>query len=161
MVNKDPVNGVMVNELFKLFLVLGVKGSGDVFVVVLRRFLPDVKSAIKNGLREAVPEETGTTITPRVVVPAPESVLREVGDAGSVVLLLEEIEEVSIFLRGRLAYRRRNEMAGEGGRGVDEEKKGKGEGGGDIGETIVEKGEEIKDEDGTNREEDGETEAER
>lgn len=161
MVNKDPVNGVMVNELFKLFLVVGVKGSGDVFVVVLRRFLPDVKSAVKNGLRETIPKETGTAIAPRVVVPAPESVLREVGDASVVVLLLKEVKKIGVFLRWRLAHRRRNEVAGEGGRGVDEEKKGKGEGGGDIGETIVEKGEEIKDEDGTNREEDGEIEAER
>lgn len=144
-----------------MFLVVGVKSSRNIFIVVLRRFFPDVKGAVEDGLREAIPEEARTAIAPRVVVPAPESVLREVGDAGGMVLLLKEVEEVSVFLRRRLAYGRRDEVAGKDRGRVDEKEERKGEGGGDVGETIVEKRKEIKDKDSTDREEDGETEAKR
>ena len=119
-VNKNPVNGVMLNKLFKFFLVMRVESSGNIFVVILRRFFPDIKSTIKNGLGETIPEETRTTISPGVIVPTPEGVLREVGNTSIWILFLKEIKEVDVFLRRSLTHRRGYEMAREGGRGVDE-----------------------------------------
>lgn len=149
------------NELFEFFLVVGVKSSGNIFIVVLRRFFPDIKSTIENGLRETIPKKAGATITPGVIVPTPESVLGEVGNTSSGVLLLEEVKEVGVFLRRSLTHGRGDEVAREGGRGVDDEKKRKSEGGGDIRKAIIEEREEVEDKDGANGEEDGEAEAER
>ena len=121
-VNKDPVNRVVLNKLFKFFLVMRIESGGDIFVIILRRFFPDIKGTIKNGLGEAIPEETGATIPPRVIVPTPESVLGEVGNTGSWILFLKEIKKVCVFLRRSLTYRRGYEVSRKGGRGVDEKK---------------------------------------
>ncbi len=161
MINKDPVNGVVMNELFKFFLVIRVESGGDVFVVILRRFLPDVKSTIENGLRKAIPEEARATVSPRIVIPTPECMLGEIGNTGIWILFLKEIKEIGVFLRRSLAHRRRYKMTREGWGGVDEEKEREGEGGSYICKTVVEEREEVKDEYSTNREENGETEAER
>lgn len=161
MVDENPVNRIVVDEFFEVLLVVGVESSRDVFVVILGRFLPNIKGAIKDWLREAIPEETRATISPRIVVPTPESVLGEVGNAGGVVLLLKEVKEVGVFLRESLTHRGRDKVAREGGRGVNEKEERKSEGGDDISEAVVEERKEIKDEDGADREEDREAEAER
>ena len=121
-VNKNPVNRVVLNKSFEILLVVGVKSGGDIFVIILRRFFPDIKGTIKNGLGEAIPKEARATISPRVVVPTPEGVLGEVGNTSSWILFLKEIKEISVFLRKSLTHRRRDEVAREGGRGVDEKK---------------------------------------
>ena len=149
------------SEFFKELLILRVKSSGDVLVVILGRFFPDVKGTIKNGLLNTVPEETRTTISPGVVVPTPEGVLREVGNASGWILLLEEVKEFSVFLGRRLAHGRGDEVAGKGGRRVDEEKKGESEGGGDVGEAIIKEREDVEDEDGADGEKDREAKTER
>ena len=97
MINENPVNRVVLNEFFEVLLIVGVESGRNVFVVVLGRFFPDIKGTIKDGLRKAVPEKAGATISPGVVVPTPESVLREVGNASTGVLLFEEVKEISVF----------------------------------------------------------------
>ncbi len=149
------------SKFFKELLVLRVKSSGDVFVVILGRFFPDVKGTIKDGLLNTIPEETRTTISPGVVVPTPEGVLREVGNASGWILLFEEVEEFSVFLRRRLAHGRGDEVTRKSGRRVDEKKEGEGEGGGDVSESIVEERKNVEDEDGADGEKDRETKTER
>lgn len=155
MVDDNPVNSIVIDGVLEFVWVIRVESGGHIFIVVLRRFFPDVEGAVKDGLRETIPKKARAAIAPVVVVPAPEGVLGKVGDASMGVLLIEEIKEIKVFLRNRLAEGRRDEVTRKDGGGVDEKKKRDGKGGEEISKTVVEKREEIKDEDGTNREKDG------
>lgn len=73
----------------------------------------------------SVPEKTRATVSPGVVVPTPEGELREVGNTGGRILLLEEVEQVSVFLGRRLAHGGGDEVTRESWGRVDEEEKGR------------------------------------
>lgn len=72
--------------------------SGCKFPIILFIFeIPGVKSPIKNGLLDVVPDKTGTDDSKTIASPTPKGTLRQIGDTGGGGLLTEVVKHLEIL----------------------------------------------------------------
>ena len=127
MIDKKPVNRVLSQNLLKRFLVARVESGAHFLIVAFGVFVPDIEGAVQQGLAQAIPEEAGAAVAPFVAFPAPERELGEIGNAGVGILSVHVGEEIGVGLRDGLTHGGIDEVAGEGRRHKNDQRKSDGE----------------------------------
>ncbi|OGG26561.1 hypothetical protein A2960_03700 [Candidatus Gottesmanbacteria bacterium RIFCSPLOWO2_01_FULL_39_12b] len=57
-----------------------------------------IKSTVKNGLSNTIPNESGASVTPKIMIPTPISILRKISYPGIFILLSKKLHRLNIFI---------------------------------------------------------------